>query len=121
MHATASENKGISGLLEVSESDFPSLENSSHSQIHVLGRPHLHVHVFLTLLVLVLLLVFALLRHLLRSLLLLHMRMRRSCTVRATRGRTRLGYRVPREQEGSKVGFPVRPKICVLSQRWRQG
>ena len=22
---------------------------------------------------------------------------------------------------GSKVGFPVWPKICVLSQRWRQG
>ena len=22
---------------------------------------------------------------------------------------------------GSKVGFPVRPKICALSQRWRQG
>ena len=27
----------------------------------------------------------------------------------------------PRAQRGSKVGFPVRPKICVLSQRWRQG
>ena len=27
----------------------------------------------------------------------------------------------PRSQGGSKVGFPVRPKICVLSQRWRQG
>ena len=37
------------------------------------------------------------------------------------RGRTRVGYRVPRAQGGSKVGFPVRPKICVLSQRWRQG
>ena len=29
--------------------------------------------------------------------------------------------RVPRAQRGSKVGFPVRPKICALSQRWRQG
>ena len=37
------------------------------------------------------------------------------------RGRTRLGHRVPPAQRGSEVGFPVRPKICVLSQRWRQG
>ena len=44
--------------------------------IHVLGRRHLHVHVFFALLVLVLLLVFALLRYLLRSLLLSQMRMR---------------------------------------------
>ena len=29
--------------------------------------------------------------------------------------------RVPGGGRGSKVGFPVRPKICVLSQRWRQG
>ena len=29
--------------------------------------------------------------------------------------------RVPERGRGSKVGFPVRPKICVLSQRWRQG
>ena len=28
---------------------------------------------------------------------------------------------VPREGGVPKVGFPVRPKICVLSQRWRQG
>ena len=28
---------------------------------------------------------------------------------------------VPTAGERSKVGFPVRPKICVLSQRWRQG
>ena len=37
------------------------------------------------------------------------------------RVRTRVGLRVPRAQGGSKVGVPVRPKICVLSQRWRQG
>ena len=117
--ATASENKGIIGLLEVSESDFHLFRIHLILLIHVLGRRHLHVHVFLALLVLVLLLVFALLRHLLRSLLLLHMRMRRFCTVLAIRGRTRLGYRVPRAQRGSKVGFPVRPKICVLSQRWQ--
>ena len=36
-HATASENKGIIGLLEVSESDFPSLQNSSHSPTLRLG------------------------------------------------------------------------------------
>ena len=29
--------------------------------------------------------------------------------------------RVPRGGRVPKVGFPVRPKICVLSQRWRQG
>ena len=42
-------------------------------------------------------------------------------------GRTWLGViqewvvRVPGGGSGAKVGFPVRPKICVLSQRWRQG
>ena len=56
--------------------------------IHVLVRRHLHVHVFLALLVLVLLLVFALSRHLLRSLLLLHIRMLRRCTVRVPPGLT---------------------------------
>ena len=29
--------------------------------------------------------------------------------------------RVPRAGRGSKVGFSVRPKICALSQIWRQG
>ena len=29
--------------------------------------------------------------------------------------------RVPRGGRVPKVGFPVRPKICALSQRWRQG
>ena len=29
--------------------------------------------------------------------------------------------RVPREGGVPKVGFPVWPKICALSQRWRQG
>ena len=33
------------------------------------------------------------------------------------RGRTRLGHRVPREGGAPKVGFPVRPKICAMSQR----
>ena len=37
------------------------------------------------------------------------------------RGRTRLGYTVPRAQGVPKVGFLVWPKICVLSQRWEQG
>ena len=71
-----------------------------------------------------------LLHHFLRSLL-LYMRMPQPCTVRLCRGppvtawiirgRTRLKYRVPWAQRGSKVGFPVRPKICSLSQRRRQG
>ena len=34
---------------------------------------------------------------------------------------SRLGYMVPRAQGVPKVGFPVRPKIFALSQRWRQG
>ena len=29
--------------------------------------------------------------------------------------------RVPRAGGVPKLGFPVRPKICALSQRWRQG
>ena len=33
----------------------------------------------------------------------------------------RVGFRVPREGGAPKVGFPVRPKIFFLSQRWRQG
>ena len=37
------------------------------------------------------------------------------------RDRTRLGCRVPRGGRVPKVGFPVRPKIFFLSQRWRQG
>ena len=37
------------------------------------------------------------------------------------RGRTRVVFKVPGGGRGSKAGFPVRPKICVLSQRWRQG
>ena len=34
-------------------------------------------------------------------------------------GRVKLS--VPREGGVPKLGFPVRPKICALSQRWRQG
>ena len=37
------------------------------------------------------------------------------------RGRTRLVHRVPGGERVSKVGFPVRRKICSLSQRWRLG
>ena len=90
--------KLLSQILHLSRTRFNHL-------IHVFGRRHLHVHVCLALLVLLLLLVFALLCHLLRSLLLLHMRMRRSCTVLAIRGRTRVGSRVPREGGVPKVGF----------------
>ena len=31
------------------------------------------------------------------------------------------GRKGPRAQRGSMVGFLDRPKICALSQRWRQG
>ena len=118
--ATAGESERIIRLHEVSDSAFPSLSNSSH--IHVSGCRHLHVHARLVLLVLVLvlLLVFALFHRLLRYLL-LYMRMPQPCTVHSIRGRTRVGLRVPRGGGAPKVGFPVRPKMCVLSQRWRQG
>ena len=81
--ATAGVSGGIIGLLEVPESDSPSLPNSLHPSNSCLGSStsvcaHLsHPSCALPLLV------FALLRHLLRSLLLLHMRMRRSCTMLA--------------------------------------
>ena len=85
--------------------------------IHVMGCRHLHVHERLLLLVLLLLLVFALVLHLLRCLLLLYMRMPQPCTVHVIQQPVE---RVPRAQGGPKVEFPVRTKICVLSQRWRQ-
>ena len=47
------------------------------------------------------------------------MMMTHPCMLHTIRGRTR--FRVPREGGVPKVGFPVRSKICVLSQRWRQG
>ena len=34
---------------------------------------------------------------------------------------SRLVHRVPREGGVPKLGFPVWPKICALSQRWREG
>ena len=58
---------------------------------------------------------------LLRLLLLLQVRAPHPCTLQSIRGRTRVGYRVPREGGVPKVGFPVRLKICALSHRWRQG
>ena len=123
--ATACESEGNLGLLQIIE------PHSRHNSSWVLMWLHVHV-TLLCLLPLLLLLhlpfllrlllhVFALVLHLLLCLLLLHMRMLRSSTVHTIRGRTRLGHRVPRAQGGSKVGFPVPPKICVLSQRWRQG
>ena len=79
----------------------------------------LPVHVSLRCLVLLRLLPHLLL--LLRLLRLLHMRDPHPCMTHTIRGRTRVGFRVPREGGVPKVGFPVRPKICVLFQRWRQG
>ena len=38
------------------------------------------------------------------------------CMLHTIRGRTRVGFRVPREGGEPKVGVPVRPKICALSQ-----
>ena len=50
-----------------------------------------------------------------------HARFTPPCMMHTIRGRTRVGLQVPRGGGAPKVGFPVRPKICVLSQRWRQG
>ena len=146
--ATAGDS-GINGLLEELESDFSKNLAESTLLTSVLGRVRIHefivvsrvsfprirlvchpMHVSHTLMRCLLLL----LVHLLPSL--LHVVLHRlllllgwACTMMAhlcmmhvpIRGRTRLGFRVPRAQGGSKVGFPIRPKICVLSQRWRQG
>ena len=47
----------------------------------------------------------------LRLLLLLHMRAPHPCMLQSIRGRTRAGYRVPREGGVPKVGFPVAPGL----------
>ena len=126
---TAGESEGNIGLFDVIESDFSALPNSVHPSNSGLGSSSSACARRVAC------------AHLLLCLLLLHMRMRRSCTVLAIqvvlvssclcrgppvtawiiRGRTRVGFRVPRAQRLSKVGFPVRPKIFFLSQRWRQG
>ena len=93
-HATAGESDEIIGSSRLSELEFPTL-------ICLPLLPHL--------------------LFLLRLLLLVHMRAPHPCVLHTIRGRTRLGFRVPRERSVPKVGFPVRPKICSLSQRWRQG
>ena len=75
-----------------------------------------------------------------RRLLLMHARVRLCCTVacriqvvlvtflvtsclcRGPQAATwMLGVRFPHAGEGSMVGFPVNPKICVLTLRWRRG
>ena len=95
------------------------------SRIHVVRRP-MHVSHFLMRCLLLLLvhllppLPFALLAHLL-LLVCACMMMTHPCMLHTIRVRTRVGFRVPREGGVPKVGFPDRPKICVLSQRWRQG
>ena len=119
--ATAGESERIIRLHEVSDSAFPSLSNSSHNScLRLSTSACARASCFAGACAGVLLLVFALFHRLLRYLL-LYMRMPQPCTVHRIRGRTRVGLRVPRGGGAPKVGFPVRPKICVLSQRWRQG
>ena len=101
-HAIAGESKELTGLLEVLESVFFSWKAGA-----AVVSMWLHVHVSLRCLVFLRLLLHLLL--LLRLLLLLHMRAPHPCMLH------------PREGGVPKVGFPVRPKICALSQRWRQG
>ena len=108
-HATAGESEEIIGL-HVSHSSF---DNSSNSLGCVAAAACARLPAVPG--------VFAPFLHLLLCLLLLHMRAPHPCMMHTIRGRTRLGYRFPRGGGAPKVGFPVRPKICVLSQRWRQG
>ena len=79
--ATAGESEGNTGLLEVIESDFPSLPNSSHSPNSRLGSLSSECESVLPVVLLLLLHVFAPVLHLLLCLLLLHIRMLRSCMV----------------------------------------
>ena len=101
------------------------LSRVHHLLIRLVGH---HAHACHTLMLCFLLLLVHLLPHLLHVVLHLHllllgcacMLMAHSCMMHVPiRGRTRLG-RVPRGGGAPKVGFPVWPKICTLSQRWRQ-
>ena len=115
-HATAGESKGIVGSFQLSESEFLSLNSSclvslssACARRFACSATAAAVRVCLVL-------------HLLLCLLLLHARMLLPCMTHVPiRGRTRSGSRVPRAQGAPKVGFLVWPKICVPSQRWRQG
>ena len=137
-HVTAVESESPIGLLEVTESDAVCGANAASAAVArptageskgiigsfllSAGRCHLHVHAVLPALLLLRLHVFALVLLSLLCLLLLPMRILRSCMMHVPlRGRTRVGLRVPREGGVPKIGFPVRPKICALSQIWRQG
>ena len=110
-HATAGESDGTIGFSRLSELEFPSLNSSGCVAAVACARLPA---------VLGWLLLLPHLPFLLRLLLLLHMRAPHPCMMHTIRGRTRVGFRVPREGGAPKGGFPVRPKICVLSQRWRQ-
>ena len=107
-HATAGESQRITVCVSDMSLTF-------HLLIHLGVWVLLHVLVRLLCLVCLLLPPHVLLP--LRPLRLLHMRAPHPCMLHALRGRTRVGLRVPREGGVPKVGFPVRPKICALSQR----
>ena len=111
----AGEN-GESGLLEVIESDFSSPLSDSKSLLSSCHRM-LDARALLCLL---LLLVHLLLPHTVVALHLLLLLFRCACMLVThvnvlIRGRTRVGFRVPRAGGVPKVGFLDRPKICFLS------
>ena len=90
-HATAGKSEEIIGSSRLSESEIPSLNSSRLGSLSSACARRVARCAATALPV------FALVLHLLLCLLLLHTRMLRPCMMHVpTRGRTRLGYRVPR-------------------------
>ena len=144
VHGTAGESEEVTGLLEVRESDFPMRAGAAATaaatagdsegiigfrvsesslcvptnSLNSSGSVDMDVHV-----ILLSPLPLRLGPHLLvlRLLLLLHMRAPHPCMLHTIRGRTRGRVKGPTGRRSTKGGVPVRPKICALSQRWRQG
>ena len=119
-HATASESDRIIGMLEVTESDFPSLSYSVNSCLGLSTSACARASRVAAASAGAAARVCAVSSSSAVSAV-AHAHASTLHGAHTVRGRTRLGCRVPRAQGGSKVGFPVRPKIYVLSQRWRQG
>ena len=149
LETVGSETADQAGVLHGTSSLFLNSRIPPHghrSRIHGLSRFHMHVHAWLLLLCLLVLLLGLLplllpLLHgfharLLQLLLMLQVHVPHLCMiVHLIQGVLvvcclcanppvtiwRCVARVPGAGGVPKVGFPVQPKICVLSQRWRQG
>ena len=114
LSVTAGDGAELIGLREVTDSDFPSRATVvMNSSVSVVEYHHMHVHVLLVLSLH--------LRHFLVVTPLHDARNSIVCLCGSPPVTTwMVVVRVPRAGGVPKVGFPVRPKICVLSQRWRQ-